>query len=164
MLALTNRNAGTGDSRFVDLKKGELARADFAEGSCTDEIKVNVRARREQGGTVVAETDAVLRSRLDVKGEIPAQGDLRAKPAQGTIIQGATIAGGVSQQNIPSYTSVLQPGQAPLNANNSNSPTVPINVATLGSANALPARPSMHWSFPCILHGCSQLSTFPDVT
>jgi uncharacterized repeat protein (TIGR01451 family) len=39
MVALQNRNAGTADSRFADLKRGELHRADFAEGSCTEAIK-----------------------------------------------------------------------------------------------------------------------------
>ena len=46
----SNRNAGVGDSLFVDLKGGELARADFIEGSCSPEVLDQVKARRAQGG------------------------------------------------------------------------------------------------------------------
>ncbi|MBC7718374.1 MAG: DUF11 domain-containing protein [Chitinophagaceae bacterium] len=45
----SNRNAGVGDSIFVDLKGGELARADFIEGSCSPEVLELVKARRSQG-------------------------------------------------------------------------------------------------------------------
>ncbi|RYX96181.1 MAG: DUF11 domain-containing protein, partial [Comamonadaceae bacterium] len=44
----SNRNAGVGDSLFVDLKGGELGRADFIEGSCSPEVMEEVRARRAQ--------------------------------------------------------------------------------------------------------------------
>jgi uncharacterized repeat protein (TIGR01451 family) len=48
----SNRNAGVGDSLFVDLKGGELARANFIEGSCSPEVLDQVKARRAQGGVV----------------------------------------------------------------------------------------------------------------
>lgn len=43
------RNAGDGDSRFVDLKVGELHRADFVEGSGSAEVLSAVLARRRTG-------------------------------------------------------------------------------------------------------------------
>lgn len=46
LVALSNRNAGDPGSRFVDLKNGELHKADFAEGSCTPEILREVEMRR----------------------------------------------------------------------------------------------------------------------
>ena len=53
----SNRNAGVGDSIFVDLKGGEMARADFIEGSCSPEVMDQVKARRAQGAVVVPEME-----------------------------------------------------------------------------------------------------------
>jgi uncharacterized repeat protein (TIGR01451 family) len=58
LLPSSNRNAGVGDSLFVDMKGGELARADFIEGSCSVEVLEQVKARRAQGGVAVPETRA----------------------------------------------------------------------------------------------------------
>jgi large repetitive protein len=49
LLPSSNRNAGVGSSLFVDLKGGELARADFIEGSCSPEVLDQVKARRALG-------------------------------------------------------------------------------------------------------------------
>ena len=57
LLPSSNRNAGVGDSLFVDLKGGELARADFIEGSCSTEVLDQVKARRAQGGVLVPEKE-----------------------------------------------------------------------------------------------------------
>jgi len=45
---LNNRNAGDPGSRFVDLKDGELARADFALDTCGDELKAAIATRAER--------------------------------------------------------------------------------------------------------------------
>ena len=57
MLPSSNRNAGVGDSLFVDMKGGELARADFIEGSCSPEVLDQVKARRAQGDSVIPEKE-----------------------------------------------------------------------------------------------------------
>ncbi|MGA8514115.1 MAG: SdrD B-like domain-containing protein, partial [Burkholderiaceae bacterium] len=57
LLPSSNRNAGVGDSIFVDLKGGELGRADFIEGSCSPEVLDQVKARRAQGGVLAPETE-----------------------------------------------------------------------------------------------------------
>jgi uncharacterized repeat protein (TIGR01451 family) len=49
LVTTANRNAGDPQSLFVDLKGGELHRADFATDTCTEEVEEEVRARREQG-------------------------------------------------------------------------------------------------------------------
>jgi uncharacterized repeat protein (TIGR01451 family) len=49
LVVLSNRNAGDGNSVFVDLRDGELHRADFAEGSCTSKVLEDVKRRRHQG-------------------------------------------------------------------------------------------------------------------
>ena len=53
LVVLSSRNAADGNSLFVDLRDGELHRADFAEGSCTDKVMEDVR-RRHQPGALLA--------------------------------------------------------------------------------------------------------------
>lgn len=48
LVALSNRNAGDAGSRFVDLKDGELARADFALDACSDELRAAIAVRAER--------------------------------------------------------------------------------------------------------------------
>jgi uncharacterized repeat protein (TIGR01451 family) len=55
----SNRNAGVGDSLFVDLKGGEMQRADFIEGSCSREVLEQVKTRRAQGGVSQPANDKI---------------------------------------------------------------------------------------------------------
>jgi uncharacterized repeat protein (TIGR01451 family) len=68
-----NRNAGDPDSRFVDLRNGELHRADFHIRSCSAEVIGQVMGRRTQGEVQVpdieksAEPVETLDPRRDVR-------------------------------------------------------------------------------------------------
>lgn len=53
----SNRNLGDGNSLFIDLKNGELHRADFIEGSCANPVLEQVKARRAQGEIRSVETE-----------------------------------------------------------------------------------------------------------
>ncbi len=53
----SNRNLGDGNSLFVDLKNGELHRADFIEGSCSNPVIEQVKARRAQGEVRSVQTE-----------------------------------------------------------------------------------------------------------
>jgi uncharacterized repeat protein (TIGR01451 family) len=53
----SNRNLGDANSLFIDLKNGELHRADFAEGSCANPVLEQVKARRSQGEVRSVETE-----------------------------------------------------------------------------------------------------------
>lgn len=53
----SNRNLGDADSLFIDLKNGELHRADFIEGSCSNPVLEQVKARRTQGEVRAPETE-----------------------------------------------------------------------------------------------------------
>lgn len=53
----SNRNLGDANSLFIDLKNGELHRADFAEGSCSNPVLEQVKARRGQGEVRSVETE-----------------------------------------------------------------------------------------------------------
>jgi large repetitive protein len=73
LLPSSNRNAGDGGSIFVDMKGGELARADFIVGSCTAEVLDQVKARRAQGGGATPETEKGLDFKIRPGGESPRQ-------------------------------------------------------------------------------------------
>lgn len=49
LVSSSNRNAGDANSLFLDLKNGELQRVDFIEGSCSNTVLEQVKARRTQG-------------------------------------------------------------------------------------------------------------------
>ncbi len=53
----SNRNLGDADSLLLDLKNGELHRADFIVGSCSNPVLEQVKARRTQGEVRAPETE-----------------------------------------------------------------------------------------------------------
>jgi len=61
----SNRNAGVADSLFIDLKGGELARADFIEGSCSPDVLDQVKARRAQGAVTSPEVEKKLPLKIE---------------------------------------------------------------------------------------------------
>ncbi|MDP1696856.1 MAG: SdrD B-like domain-containing protein [Xanthomonadaceae bacterium] len=58
LVTSSNRNLGDAGSLFLDLKNGELHRADFIEGSCSNPVIEQVKARRTQGEVSVPETES----------------------------------------------------------------------------------------------------------
>ncbi len=85
MQALANRNAGDALSRFVDLRNGELHRADFAEGSCAADVMQEVDKRRKEAAAAPASAseEEGLTRHLRTK-DSPTQ-DVRARPASGLL-------------------------------------------------------------------------------
>ena len=55
LITSSNRNTGDAESIFVDLKNGEMQRADFIEGSCTPEIIEQVENRINGSGPNIQE-------------------------------------------------------------------------------------------------------------
>jgi len=91
MATVSNRNAGDPQSRFVDLKNGEMHRADFAEASCTPEIISAVKKRRAAAGEV---RNARIEDGSDIQSDpllqplattAAAAIDARSRPAAGTV-------------------------------------------------------------------------------
>jgi uncharacterized repeat protein (TIGR01451 family) len=82
---LSNRNAGDPGSVFVDLKNGELMKADFATASCSAQVSDEVAARRAKALSSATESQRALKQRLDADSQIRPPGDARALPASGTI-------------------------------------------------------------------------------
>ncbi|MDQ1091826.1 putative repeat protein (TIGR01451 family) [Xanthomonas sacchari] len=58
MVTSSTRNAADAGSVFVDMKNGELQRADFIEGSCSNPVIEQVKARRAQGEISSVQTEA----------------------------------------------------------------------------------------------------------
>jgi large repetitive protein len=98
LTSISSRNAYDGQSRFIDLKNGELHRADFAEFSCTPEILAVVKARRAKGEVLSIEVEKAFASKLDPEGKLIAPADRKILPASG--ILGATF--GTTQGSISS--------------------------------------------------------------
>lgn len=57
LVASSNRNLGDADSLFIDLKNGELHRADFIEGSGSNAVLEQVKARRTQGEVAAPQSE-----------------------------------------------------------------------------------------------------------
>jgi uncharacterized repeat protein (TIGR01451 family) len=118
---LANRHAGVAGGRFVDLKNGELHRADFASPSCSEAVmnEVNMRHRKD----TVTETERMLNYRLNPNAAIIAPGDPRVLPASGELVK-----------NVPSTTTPVESYQ-PLSQNtglsggNSALPNAPVAPA-----------------------------------
>ena len=53
----SSRNAGDANSLFLDLTNGELQRADFIEGSCSNTVLEQVKARRNRGDSGNLDTE-----------------------------------------------------------------------------------------------------------
>ena len=85
MEVLSTRNAGDGNSQFVDLKFGELHKANFAEGSATPDIIRQVKERRAKGEVIVAEIEKSVKEKLTPDGVPILVGDPKAMPASGVV-------------------------------------------------------------------------------
>ena len=78
MTTTTNRNLGDGNSIFLDTKNGQLLRADFAEGSCSNTVLEQVKRRRTQGEVRSTETEKTGQPAVKFEGKSPQY------PQQGT--------------------------------------------------------------------------------
>ncbi|WP_435505355.1 hypothetical protein [Variovorax sp. RHLX14] len=92
-----HRNAGAADSRFVDVKKGEFAKANFLVDNCQDIALVEaVKARRENAAKAEATIVGAVATRLTTDNRTTAIGDVRSLPAAGALSSsGAAMAGTV---------------------------------------------------------------------
>ncbi len=121
---VSQRNAGDPYSMFVDLKKGELFRADFREVSGTAELLAEVEARRKSDGPL--EGGALLQNRLDPDAVPATNPDTRALPSAGMI----GVSGPVPMQSTP-------PRGQGLASRNSNLPDPPVSSTPPSAGQAL---------------------------
>jgi large repetitive protein len=83
MTSISNRHSGVGDSAFVDLKNGELHRADFTEFSCSDVVLAQVYARRKKGEVFSIEAERMFGQKLEPSGKANLPSDPKSLPASG---------------------------------------------------------------------------------
>ena len=91
---LDNRNSGTPESRFMDLKKGEFHKADFVVTNCDDAlVRAEVSARRlAQLSRADSESEARVRLRLDPENRPVVVSDVRALPASSLGASGNAVS------------------------------------------------------------------------
>ena len=115
LLPLSNRNAGHGGTRFLDIYRGQMQKADFAIGPVNDELLADVTERRAKAETTPQEANNGIKSQLTPDGAPISRGDPRGLPATGTV--GPALNSGPSAN----LFSGLKP--PPLDSRNSNLPT-----------------------------------------
>ena len=79
MTTSSNRNLGDAGSLWLDLKNGELHRADFIEGSCSAPVIDQVKGRRAQGEIRAPETERPDGPALRFESEGPVIGPVRPR-------------------------------------------------------------------------------------
>jgi uncharacterized repeat protein (TIGR01451 family) len=137
----SNRNLADAGSLWLDLKMGELHRADFIEGSCSNTVLEQVKARRAQGEVRSVETEKKGGPALRFDSKAHGLDTLRS-PQQGTDganqlapkardPQAAPSAPAQDETHVP--TSQLPMNQPPPKGRQSGD--APGSASTAGSAN-----------------------------
>jgi uncharacterized repeat protein (TIGR01451 family) len=115
LMPSSSRNAGDGGSVFLDLKFGELHRADFIEGSCSEPVLAQVKARRTLGETMVAMIEGVGDGELTFRSRsarelVPAQ--RQPSPPQGAGAAWQMSAGAAQGASSASATAAAPPASS----------------------------------------------------
>ena len=128
LISLSNRNAGDAGSLFIDMKNGEMQKANFAEGSCNAEVMKDVKLRRAKGDGANAESARALAKPLAFPIQAMALSDVRGLPSSGIVgdtAPGATQPGATqpgATQPGAAQAGVAQPGKAQAGAGNPAAP------------------------------------------
>ncbi|WOE40636.1 MULTISPECIES: SdrD B-like domain-containing protein [Acinetobacter] len=89
MLLINNRQAGDPGSRFVDIKRGELHRADFAiadgMGQCSDALAGQIEERKKNIDAQLDALEQVLRADLSIDPSVTYVSDVQGQPSSGCI-------------------------------------------------------------------------------
>jgi hypothetical protein len=103
------RNAGDPASRFVDLKAGELHRADFAittdNATCSGPAMTEIYNRRNQGDKAIGELERALKADLTFDSNNPS--DVRSLPASGCVISTGSDCGVHGKAKLPTLSSAI---------------------------------------------------------
>jgi large repetitive protein len=108
LLPLSNQNLGKGDSRFLDLKNGEIHKANFAVAGCTPQATREIELRRMAASRLNAEIDGRLQQTLNADPIQRNLTDVKALPASGVVGQNLSpsnvTATGVSAGSLSNST------------------------------------------------------------
>jgi hypothetical protein len=137
----SNRNLGDAGSLWLDLKHGELQRADFIEGSCSNTVLDQVKARRAQGEVGAPEVEKAGRPALRFDSKAHGRNPLTA-PAQGTDsanqqapkVRAAAATAGAATDERPLPTPSLPMNRPPPDGRrSSDAPDAPATIDAEGS-------------------------------
>ena len=123
MVVISNRQAGDPASRFLDLRNGEMHKADFAV-ACSPAVLAAVAQRRVAAAKNANETDKVLKQPLRADASPVIAGDTRGAAASGMV--GAAPQGAVPGASGPSGIAPAAPA----------APVPPASPATSGAVAA----------------------------
>ena len=129
---LANRNAGDAGSRFVDMKNGELQRADFAVAGCSDAVRLAIAARAETVARADQNTETARDARLAADPRLPPVTDPKALPASGVVGAG----------NLPPTPPATAAG-APLRSNKAGAAQASAQASARPAAWAAPTAPTL---------------------
>ena len=104
MTTTSNRNLGDANSLFLDVKNGQLVRADFAEGSCSNTVLEQVSARRAKGEIRAPGTEKKGQPALKWEGKSPRYPQQGTNSADQILVAPRPANGGaasVPEQNTP---------------------------------------------------------------
>jgi large repetitive protein len=141
LVTSSNRNAGDANSIFIDAKNGELQRADFIEGSCSNTVLEQVKARRTQGEVRAPETEKRGAPALKFEGKPATAPQQATDSANQPIVRPREVSPNPSAPVIPSESEKNVPVPA-LPAASPNTqrppPNPPTPPSTGGAASGQP--------------------------
>ena len=144
LIALDTRHAGDAGSRFVDLKKAEIQKANFALDAANPAVTAEIERRRKQGEVGGAEIKSGLDRRLEADARERPLTDIRSLPAAGVVAgsgggaAAANATGPVAATTRASFTALLPP-QTLTSANSSLAPEPVLPLARQPLENLAPA-------------------------
>ena len=161
LAVLANRHAGDAGSRFIDMKNGELQRADFAVTGCSDAVRSAIAARAESAARADESAETARDARLAADPRTAPVADARALPASGVVGVGrlAPGAAGTAPRG-------AQAAAAPASASGSGSGSAPASGTASASASGhAPAPASTSTAAPLLAvaeGSAAAASTFSD--
>jgi hypothetical protein len=128
---LSNRNAGDPGSVFVDVKNGELHKANFAVSSCVPDVLTDITLRYQNQKA----PDRLVLGKLDADSSLKPLSDVRALPASGVLAANArpaadTVAAPGGFTGVASNFNQLAPAVSGL-------PPAPVRAAPLAALETL---------------------------
>ncbi len=145
LVAISTRNLGDGGSRIVDLKSGELQRADFALAGCAAPLVELVKKRIEAAGAG-DEMSALFGSTLTTQAVTVS--DVRALPASG-VVQ-VTPSVGLTQSTATAVPPTQAAMQSLLPQAGDRRPSPAPHLATAPAASSAPALEALETLLPTL--------------
>jgi len=107
LTSISSRNAGDGGSRFIDLKFGEMHKADFAVSDCTVAIASEITRRKKSLTGNPQELARAVKNQFGVETPEKSSAEVKALSASGFVGGAGTAAAG--SEAVPQPTAKIQP-------------------------------------------------------